>query len=80
MLVQFFALNLAHYDARYAPNPLKQWLVYLRGHYFPAALLFEKVKRLRDPALVQSALAEAVAEACLDGPQQTGQTPGLKTA
>jgi tRNA-dihydrouridine synthase C len=80
LLLQFFALNLAHYDARYAPNPIKQWLVYLRGHYFPAALLFEKVKRLRDPAQVQSALAAAAEEACANSPGQTDQRPALITA
>ena len=80
LLLQFFALNLAHYDARYAPNPIKQWLVYLRGHYFPAALLFEQVKRLRDPAQVQSTLAAAVEEACANSPGQTDQRPALKTA
>ena len=80
LLLQFYALNLAHYDARYAPNPIKQWLVYLRGHYFPAALLFEQVKRLRDPAQVQSTLAAAVEEACANSPGQTDQRPALKTA
>ena len=77
LLLQFFSLNLAHYDARYAPNTLKQWLVYLRGHYFPAALLFEKVKRLRDPELVQNALVAALVEAC---PEQSDQIPALITA
>jgi tRNA-dihydrouridine synthase C len=76
LLLQFFALNLAHYDARYAPNPLKQWLVYLRGYYLQAAELFETVKRMRDPAQVQSALVAALSEAC---PGQTAQGPALIT-
>ena len=80
LLGQFFAMNLAHYDAHYAPNPLKQWLVYLRGHYFPAALLFEKVKRLRDPAQVQSALRTAIAEAAAESPEHSAGQAVLKTA
>lgn len=48
LLLAFFALNLQHYDARYAGNPLKQWLVYLRGYFPQAGLLFEQVKRLRE--------------------------------
>mgnify|MGYP003630608664 CR=1 FL=1 len=80
LLLQFFAMNLAHYDAHYAPSPLKQWLVYLRGHYFPAALLFEKVKRLRDPAQVQSALQAALAEAIADRLEQPERATALKIA
>ena len=56
MLLQFLELNLAHYDACYAPNPLKQWLVYLRAYFPQAAAVFEQVKRLRDPAQVRHAL------------------------
>lgn len=63
LLLRFFELNLARYDARHAPNPLKQWLVYLRGYFFPAALLFEQVKRLREPAQVRDALTAALAAA-----------------
>ncbi len=63
LLSHFFELNLAHYDACFAPNPLKQWLVYLRAHYFPAALLFEQVKRLRQPREIQLALRAAIADA-----------------
>jgi tRNA-dihydrouridine synthase C len=56
LLLHFFQLNLAHYDARYAPNPVKQWLVYLRGYFPQAALLFEQIKRLRDPVQMHAAL------------------------
>lgn len=80
LLVQFFALNLAHYDAGYAPNPLKQWLVYLRGHFFPAALLFEKVKRLRDPAQIQRLLMTALAETNGENPNRPGDIPTLTSA
>lgn len=56
LLLQFFALNLARYDAGHAGNPLKQWLVYLRTYYPQAGLLFEQVKRLREPAEIQLVL------------------------
>jgi tRNA-dihydrouridine synthase C len=59
LLRHFFALTLASYDARHAGNPLKQWLVYLRGYYPQAALFFEQVKRLRDPAELAEALDRA---------------------
>jgi len=49
-------LNLAHYDAKYAPNTAKQWLAYLRAYFPQAALLFERVKRLRDPAQLHAVL------------------------
>ena len=49
LLLRFFSLNLERYDAKYAGSPLKQWLVYLRSYYPQAAVLFERIKRLRDP-------------------------------
>ena len=51
-------LTLENYDHAYAGNPLKQWLVYLRSYYPQAALLFERIKRLRDPLELGAALAE----------------------
>jgi tRNA-dihydrouridine synthase C len=60
MLLRFLELNLAHYDACYAPNPLKQWLVYLRAYFPQAAAVFEQVKRLREPAQVREALLGAM--------------------
>jgi tRNA-dihydrouridine synthase C len=48
LLLHFFVLNLQHYDAHYAGNPLKQWLVYLRGYFPQAGPLFERIKRLRE--------------------------------
>jgi tRNA-dihydrouridine synthase C len=60
LLLRFFELNLANYDASYAPNPIKQWLAYLRAYFPEAALLFERVKRLRDPVLLYAALQAEV--------------------
>lgn len=71
MLLAFYELNLAHYEARYAPNPLKQWLVYLRSYYPQAAPLFEQVKRMRDPQEVHQLLLATAGEQ---------QAPRLKTA
>ncbi len=56
LLQHFFQLTLDNYDHAYAGNPLKQWLVYLRSYYPQAALLFERVKRLRDPGELRAAL------------------------
>ena len=49
LLLRFFELQLHHYDGNHAGNPLKQWLVYLRSYFPQASLLFEQVKRLRQP-------------------------------
>ena len=59
LLLQFFALNLQAYDAGHAGNPLKQWLVYLRSYFPQAALLFEQVKRLRQPEDILAILQAA---------------------
>ncbi len=53
-------LFIENYDAGYAPNPIKQWLGYLRHYYPQAALLFEEIKRLRDPALLRERLTGAM--------------------
>lgn len=59
LLRHFFELTLVEYDVRYAGNPLKQWLVYLRSYYPQGAVLFESIKRLRDPASIREQLTGA---------------------
>ena len=48
LLVTFLARNRSLYDPRYAVNPVKQWLVYLKVYYPQAAALFSEVKRITD--------------------------------
>ncbi|MCB1843042.1 MAG: tRNA-dihydrouridine synthase [Halioglobus sp.] len=56
LLLSYFELNLAAYDARYVGNPIKQWLAYLRRYYWQAALLFERIKRLHQPEAIRAGL------------------------
>jgi tRNA-dihydrouridine synthase C len=49
LLLEFFEAQGHHYDAKYTPSPVKQWLVYLKHYHSQAALLFEQVKRIKDP-------------------------------
>jgi len=49
LLLQYFKDQSAYYDAKYTPSPVKQWLVYLKHYHGPAALLFEQIKKIRDP-------------------------------
>lgn len=56
LILKFFDLNLGYYDGGHAGNPVKQWLVYLRSYYLQAALVFENIKRLRDPADIRARL------------------------
>ncbi|WP_206604703.1 tRNA dihydrouridine synthase [Kineobactrum sediminis] len=58
LLQRFFEVNLASYEQRHAANPLKQWLAYLRNTYPEAALLFEAIKRLHDPAAIHLIIAD----------------------
>ena len=60
LVPRFYELNLEHYDAGHAGNPLKQWLVYLRSYYPQAAVLFENIKRLRQPEHIHSVLKQAL--------------------
>lgn len=48
LLLRYMDQTVAHYPARYAANPIKQWLGYLRHYYPQAAVLFLRIKRLQD--------------------------------
>lgn len=61
LVLTYLDLNLAAYDAHYIGNPIKQWLVYLKAYFPGAALLFERVKRLRDAGDIRAALAAEAA-------------------
>ncbi len=49
LLLRYFEDQSKYYDAKYTPSPVKQWLVYLKHYHSPAALLFEQIKKIRDP-------------------------------
>jgi tRNA-dihydrouridine synthase C len=56
LLLAFLQRNRELYDARYAVNPVKQWLVYLKVYYPQAAALFSRVKRITTPEEMETAL------------------------
>ena len=56
LLLAFLHRNRELYDARYAVNPVKQWLVYLKVYYPQAAALFNRVKRITAPGEMETAL------------------------
>jgi len=56
LLIQFLERNQHSYDDRYAVNPVKQWLMYLRIYYPQAGALFSEVKRINDPTQMAQAL------------------------
>jgi tRNA-dihydrouridine synthase C len=66
LLLAFFDLTLASYDAHCVGNPLKQWLVYLRSYFPQAARLFEELKRLREPAALRARLWQEYLDYALD--------------
>ncbi len=59
LILHFFDLTAASYDACYVGNPIKQWLAYMRSYFPQAGVLFEQVKRLRDPDLIRFELEQA---------------------
>jgi tRNA-dihydrouridine synthase C len=56
LMLKFYDLTVAHYDACYVGSPIKQWLVYLRSYFPQASVLFEQVKRLREPEDIRRVL------------------------
>ena len=64
LLIQFLERNRLSYDDRYAVNPVKQWLMYLRIYYPQAGALFNEVKRINDPThMAQALMAPSRSEA-----------------
>jgi tRNA-dihydrouridine synthase C len=57
-VLQLFELSVAHYDERYVGNRIKQWLAYQRHYYPQAALLLERLKRLRSSTDLRQILLE----------------------
>lgn len=47
---------VVQYPARFAVNPIKQWLNYLRHYYPQAAQFFSQIKRVKEPELMRTAL------------------------
>ncbi|EED36685.1 tRNA-dihydrouridine synthase C [Luminiphilus syltensis NOR5-1B] len=60
LLLEFLTTNAHRYSERHAVNPVKQWLMYLKHHYPQAAALFERVKRIKDPAEMDASLRAPV--------------------
>lgn len=56
MLQHFLEANAQAYERRYAVNPVKQWLVYLKHYYPQAAALFAATKRINAPHDMAAAL------------------------
>ncbi len=65
LLGRYLQMLLVHYDARYACNPIKQWLGYLRHYYPQAAMLFAEIKRIRCAAELQQALGQSSGDTAL---------------
>lgn len=56
LVLQLFNDTVHHYKERHVGNPIKQWLCYQRRYFPEAAVLFEKIKRLRDPEAIRQHL------------------------
>jgi tRNA-dihydrouridine synthase C len=57
LVLHYLTQILEHYDTRYAVNPIKQWLGYLRYYYPQAAELFQRIKRLQEPQAMAREIA-----------------------
>ena len=66
LLLRFFEMTLLEFDAHCAGNPLKQWLIYMRGYFPQAGQLFERVKRLREPEAIRLMLQQSLPAAGTD--------------
>ena len=51
-----------HYRQKHIGNPIKQWLRYLKRNYPQAAILLEKIKRIKDADLIHEALVQETLE------------------
>lgn len=74
LLQSLLDATVRQYPVRFAGNPVKQWLGYLRLGYPQAGLLFEAIKRLREPEQLTAAL-QAAARGRFEG-ESTGFETG----
>lgn len=58
LLVEFQRETTDFYPKQFCGNRLKQWLMYLQREYPEAAMLFEQIKKTRDPAVIDIALEQ----------------------
>ena len=58
LVLKLFDQIVDNYDDKYVGNPIKQWLAYQRNYFPQAALLFERIKRLRVPGEIRQALLD----------------------
>ncbi len=58
LLLLLFEQIVDNYDDKYVGNPIKQWLAYQRSYFPQAALLFERIKRLRLPSEIHQVLLD----------------------
>ncbi len=65
LVLQLLDATEREYDARYVGNPIKQWLCYQRRYFPQAATLFEKIKRLHEPAAIREHLLRVDSGTCL---------------
>lgn len=62
LIYRYHHETIVSYPAKYCGNRLKQWLVYLRRQYPEAAVMFERIKTLRDQSALEQVLQEAMRE------------------
>jgi len=63
LLDEFHRETTDFYPKQFCGNRLKQWLMYLQREYTEATLLFEQIKKTRDPAVIDAALQQMRAAA-----------------
>jgi tRNA-dihydrouridine synthase C len=56
LLIEFQQQTVDHYPIQFCGNRLKQWLSYLKRQYSQADILFESIKKMRDPSTLEMAL------------------------
>ncbi len=64
LLVNFQRETTEFYPRQFCGNRLKQWLAYLRREYPQAAVLFDTIKKTRDPLVIDMALEQMLAREC----------------
>ncbi len=58
LLHDYYRISLPVYPLKHCGNRIKQWRMYLQRNYSEAAPFFDKIKRVRDPDLIECAFKE----------------------
>ncbi|MFV8783207.1 tRNA dihydrouridine synthase [Microbulbifer sp. SA54] len=62
LLYRYYQTTCSHYPTKYLGNRVKQWLAYLKLTFPEAGVFFDRIKRHREPEILEAAFSEQLGD------------------